>query len=1094
MANAAICRALVRRSPTCCIPATRRGLTSDRSRNENQLAAVIPKEVMNGSHFSQASQSLEKRGTGLLRVPKGAGMRRCRHASLNAARQGRVRVLVVVCLLLLCLLGIRLWMLTDSKNVGPRPNSPSAEKMFAARPLTTPNYRGDPPISIDANFDDVSADELAVATKHLQQFDSSQQEASERLLHPQHHLPYFEGSSSRETVRQLVDDGILKMLLDSLVVSNLPPDIHGQAEEFVRKYSDFVVRGTDPVEPSELNELAERQLQLSPDDPLITALAARVIQETTNDRRRADELYEQALRGLVTGEYPAGLEVHVREGALWNGWRRGPEFEMRFPPLLIAIMKWLEEESNKSSVSDAVRERFLEIWHLEIGSSLRGQLAIALTQSDRVDPWIKHFASGDQHTEIARQIRRGRPTLMINLEEMQSLRQHFHKARTHLEYCWFLRPDLPDAAANLIEVEKELGDQQSSPKVWFHRTLEIRPDYENAYWDYWSSLRPRWGGHIAEMKALIAEMAYCERFDLWVPYGFVQFADNLKRTEDAGKDYIQSAEFRTLVQHFLSARERFEASQQDIELFDETPRFHDKLGAILERLGMYEAAAREYARAERFYDANLLYDRIEDGLHHVLRLHAAQGDLRQRVLDFDHQVFYETAGSQTLENLPGLRAELMELRKSASNDYARRYYQFAEFVLDSAEQFHQGNTIPLAPSKNAVQWHFHQPRRSHESEAGLVLQFADFDSSESILASPAFSAVPPFELNWVLEPLDGSQVSTFRVEWQELHAASEEGETPRHPWLEVNSGVVIRNDGARVDAMSAVLPKAQMQLSRRQYELRKQPGPLRCRMRVWPEYVEGTVEGAWSSSQLARTIHPDGQLLLELTRDADSGANLHVPVHAGVLLSECSIQRLELEPEPASGDPQDLVNYWRRRHALDSDDVVAIGRLSEVLLSLRQFQEVIAFVDASLEQNPNMKHLRGIQGRAFFELGDYSSALASLDGQVAWDTHARVYATLAEILAAAPDESLRDLQQALYYAQEADSISYSGDAEALAALGVVYAALGNFEQARTANARAIELADYEITKKALEDRQLKFERGEAIILPGDTELTDQTTR
>ena len=113
--------------------------------------------------------------------------------------------------------------------------------------------------------------------------------------------------------------------------------------------------------------------------------------------------------------------------------------------------------------------------------------------------------------------------------------------------------------------------------------------------------------------------------------------------------------------------------------------------------------------------------------------------------------------------------------------------------------------------------------------------------------------------------------------------------------------------------------------------------------------------------------------------------------------------------------------------------------------------------DRAVRANRSIFWIHAKRADAYFLVGDYEEALESFDAAAALSPdNASVFNNRAIIYAAAPDEELRDAQQALADAQRANALE-PGQPAYIDVLAVAYAANGDFDTAAAEEQRAINL-------------------------------------
>jgi len=152
----------------------------------------------------------------------------------------------------------------------------------------------------------------------------------------------------------------------------------------------------------------------------------------------------------------------------------------------------------------------------------------------------------------------------------------------------------------------------------------------------------------------------------------------------------------------------------------------------------------------------------------------------------------------------------------------------------------------------------------------------------------------------------------------------------------------------------------------------------------------------------------------------------------------------------ASGRLDDAVAEYQRALQLRREYAVAHNNLGTALLQLGRPPQALSSFREAARIDPRMgeAHLNvGLLSRAF---GDFPEAVTSfrraLQLRPTWVT---AIASLASVLAAAPDAAIRDPAEAVSLAEQAAVLTLRRDASTLDVLAVAYAAAGDFDRALT---------------------------------------------
>jgi tetratricopeptide (TPR) repeat protein len=150
----------------------------------------------------------------------------------------------------------------------------------------------------------------------------------------------------------------------------------------------------------------------------------------------------------------------------------------------------------------------------------------------------------------------------------------------------------------------------------------------------------------------------------------------------------------------------------------------------------------------------------------------------------------------------------------------------------------------------------------------------------------------------------------------------------------------------------------------------------------------------------------------------------------------------------AAGRLEEATGQYRRALELRPDYAIAHNNLGSALLQLGRTDAALASFREAARVDPNLMeaHLNvGLVSRA---LGDFPEALTRFRRAVELNPEwTSAVASLASLLAAAPDASIRRPAEAVALAERASAQTLRRDANTLDVLAVAYAAAGDFDRA-----------------------------------------------
>lgn len=170
----------------------------------------------------------------------------------------------------------------------------------------------------------------------------------------------------------------------------------------------------------------------------------------------------------------------------------------------------------------------------------RDQLYVALNRQPGVDPWFLKLMLGRENIRLAWEARGHEFASLVPADRLPIFFSRLRRARVHLLEAWKLRPEAPEAAAELVRVTLSLGEgiAGETPRFWFDQAVQAEADYYRAYSALYESLRPRWGGSLEAVLAFGRECLATGRFDTEIPRQFDEAVILLGRDLGTWRDAV----------------------------------------------------------------------------------------------------------------------------------------------------------------------------------------------------------------------------------------------------------------------------------------------------------------------------------------------------------------------------------------------------------------------------------------------------------------------------------------------------------------------------------------------------------------------------
>ncbi|MFA6563689.1 MAG: hypothetical protein WCV00_17425 [Verrucomicrobiia bacterium] len=278
--------------------------------------------------------------------------------------------------------------------------------------------------------------------------------------------------------------------------------------------------------PPELMARGRKLLGAHCNDPMVRYLTQwleRVRTDQEPSRSYGD--YEEALQQLEKeGRYPRAVTrlVAINLFNALSGGKKTNSKSKRMSEIAQQIVLWTREALEEGSYDGADDMLFVQHtvdprwWHHV--SHARDELAELYSSSTKLAAWAKHTLLGYIEVRRAWEDRGSGWASTVTEQGWAGFSKHLKKARAELTQGWQLRPDRPEAAAEMITVVMggcaESGD---SLRLWFDRAVKAQFDYRPAYSDLSWALQPRWGGSHEAMLAFGRACAATKRYDTRVP-------------------------------------------------------------------------------------------------------------------------------------------------------------------------------------------------------------------------------------------------------------------------------------------------------------------------------------------------------------------------------------------------------------------------------------------------------------------------------------------------------------------------------------------------------------------------------------------------
>jgi tetratricopeptide (TPR) repeat protein len=228
-------------------------------------------------------------------------------------------------------------------------------------------------------------------------------------------------------------------------------------------------------------------------------------------------------------------------------------------------------------------------------------------------------------------------------------------------------------------------------------------------------------------------------------------------------------------------------------------------------------------------------------------------------------------------------------------------------------------------------------------------------------------------------------------------------------------------------------------------------------------------------------LHDDVAVLyLELGRAAEAAAHFEAAV---ALTPESAAAHFNLgTAQTMAGRLEEAIGHYQRALQIRPDYALAHNNLGNVLLRLGQSEEALRHFRDALRLDPSNAEAHYNAGSVLRARGNLAGALGEFRQavQLKPDSTA-VVASLAWLLATAPDAALRNADEAVHYAEHAADLTRRADASALDVLAAAYASAGQFDRAIAAGEHALTRMPDEALAAAIRQRLTLYRQRRAYV-------------
>ena len=178
----------------------------------------------------------------------------------------------------------------------------------------------------------------------------------------------------------------------------------------------------------------------------------------------------------------------------------------------------------------------------------------------------------------------------------------------------------------------------------------------------------------------------------------------------------------------------------------------------------------------------------------------------------------------------------------------------------------------------------------------------------------------------------------------------------------------------------------------------------------------------------------------------------------------------------AKGQFDEAIENYRKVIQINPNDCVVLNNLGVALAAKGQFDEAIENYRKVIQINPNDREALDNLGTALVAKGQFDEAIESYSKAIQINPNfSEALNNLAWVLAASPDDELRNGAEAVRLAERACELTHNGEPSFIGTLAAAYAEAGRFPEAVATAGKAEQLATDAGSKKLAEENRQRLE-------------------
>jgi hypothetical protein len=301
------------------------------------------------------------------------------------------------------------------------------------------------------------------------------------------------------------------------------------AGKFLEGYCLRISDSPDAPATDDLLKQGEQLYEAGVRDPHVCLPLAAILFDSQQGSSRLADVFKTLDEAFAGDKYSPWLsarfhrlkEKFIRSDGDKTGGRRREQMQFIINDLFRAAA-----DPGLTNIQRRMLVQLLAGWAAEFPKGeFRVALSMKLDSAKNIDPWVREILLTRFYNAVAWDTRTG----FMTQDRWERYEHYMVHARRHGLKAWELRPELPEAARELLNITMgtNKGAAGEDVRFWFDEAVQADFNYLDVYLSLAWALRPRWNGSHDKMIAFGDECLATGRFDTDVPFMYHQMVNDI---------------------------------------------------------------------------------------------------------------------------------------------------------------------------------------------------------------------------------------------------------------------------------------------------------------------------------------------------------------------------------------------------------------------------------------------------------------------------------------------------------------------------------------------------------------------------------------